>query len=423
MKTLYLDCFSGASGDMLLGSLFDLGLNRSRWMSEMKKLRLPEKWKVQLSKEERHGISGVHLEVKVAGAQKKRIGVVTHSHYHHHHDHDHSHDHGTGSHSHSHTHHEEGAHCHDSHESTSHHDHSHGRSWRDIRGLIEKSKLSPSVKKRASAAFLRLAEAEGKIHGKSPEKVTFHEVGAVDSIVDTIGFCLGLELLGIDRVLCSPLVDGRGFVRAAHGMLPIPVPATLECLKGIPIQQSEEPFEMITPTAACLLAEWVEKFALMEFEGVERIGYGVGSRHLKSRPNVVRAILLKENEVERVEKIQVLETQVDDCTGQQLGHLMSLLFKAGAFDVFYTAVQMKKNRPGVLISVFCRPPLAVKLRDLIFIHTTTFGIRMKLVERTILESRFVKGKVKGKGVQFREGWLRGKKIKSQPEFEEIKEIV
>lgn len=409
MKTLYLDCFSGASGDMLLGSLFDLGLNRTDWNRAMKTIGIAEKWVVRLSKQERHGIEGVHLEVKVSGS-KKEDSHESHSGHSHHHSHEHSHEEH---------HHDEHSHDYSEHR---HHDHTHGRSWKEIRSLIDKSQLTSRVKKRSIGAFERLANAEGKIHGKSPEKVTFHEVGAVDSIVDTIGFCLGLELLGVERVLCSPLVDGRGFVRAAHGMLPIPVPATLECLKGIPIQQVDEPYELLTPTAACLLAEWVEEFLPMQFEGVEKIGYGVGSRHLKSRPNVVRAILLSEKELEKTEKIVVLETQVDDCTGQEIGHLMNLLFDAGALDVFYTAVQMKKNRPGVLISVLSKPQESQKLKDLIFLHTSTFGIRVLPIDRSVLESRFVKQKMNGKSVQFREGWLRGKKIKSQPEFDQIRKL-
>lgn len=205
-------------------------------------------------------------------------------------------------------------------------------------------------------------------------------------------------------------------------MLPIPVPATLECLKGIPIQQVDEPHELLTPTAACLLAEWVESFQPISISGMDRIGYGVGTRHLHSRPNVVRAVLCESSEGFESDRVVKIETQIDDSTGQQLGYVMELLFSAHALDVFFTPVQMKKNRPGVLITVLCPRKDSEKIAEILFQKTSTFGLRVSEVNRWKLKDRFVTQRVNGKKIQFREGWLKGKKIKSVPEFDQIKNI-
>ncbi len=393
---LYLDCFSGASGDMLLGALIDLGLDSHFLEHELEKLKLPEHFHLHTSREERHGISGIRFQV---------------------HDHDHGHDHGhhhpheESGHSHGHSHsHDAAKHDHDDH-------HSHGRTFSEIRALIEASELSPFVKTHAVGAFRRLAEAEGKIHHQPPETVTFHEVGALDSIIDTVGVCIGMEKLGISRVLASPLIDGTGFVKAAHGMLPIPVPATLECLKGIPLRQVDEPHELITPTGATLLAEFVKEFVPLPPFQVRKIGYGVGTRKLASRPNVVRAILAEIAEPEHEDQVEVLETQVDDSTGEQLGHVMEKLFTAGALDVFFQAAQMKKNRPGTLITVIAPPEKAKELAKLLMTETSAFGVRHSLKNRWKLAREILTVQTPFGPIQVKKGSWEGKQVQWAPEYE------
>ena len=314
MKALYLDCISGISGDMMVGALVDLGVLPSALEWELSKLNLGH-LHMHYDRAKRKDIEGVKFDIHEGtthhehehdhdhGHGHECCGEHAHEegHVHHHHEHDgdpehhthgheehaalkhthtHEHPHGHGGHGHSHEH---------SHDEDHHH--AHGRAHRDIRELIEKSSLSEFVRKRALRIFRRIAEAEGKIHGMSVEDVHFHEVGALDSIADIVLTCVGIEALGVEKVFVSALRDGHGTVECAHGTFPVPAPATLEILKGIAIGQVDEPHELITPTGAAIVAEFGENFGLMPEMKITRIGYGLGTRDLANRPNVLRAVL------------------------------------------------------------------------------------------------------------------------------------
>ena len=325
MKTLYLDCISGISGDMTVGALIDLGVKPSALEWEIEKLNLGH-FHMHYDRAKRKDIEGVKFDIHGGDTHGESCG---HDHKHEEHDHEHKHEDG---HTHSHEHSHEGEHKHEhgdscnhdhehkeahSHEHThaddhshshehehdhdhehehghghSHdHDHEHGRTHKEIKALIIASDLSDGVKKRSLAIFHRIAVAEGKIHGMSADDVHFHEVGALDSIADIVLTCVGIEALGVERVVCSALHDGHGTVDCAHGTFPVPAPATLEILKGIAIGQIDEPHELITPTGAAIVAEFAESFGLMPTMTIEKIGYGLGTRELAKRPNVLRAVL------------------------------------------------------------------------------------------------------------------------------------
>ena len=300
MKVLYLDCISGISGDMTVGALVDLGVKPSTLEWELSKLDLGD-FHMHFERAQRHNIEGVKFGIHEGATHTHEQDEHEHghdcghdhghSHEHTHEPHSHQHDKHEHAHEHGHAHsHEHEAHSHGAHEHGEH-VHEHGRSHREIREMLEHSELSPFVKKRALAIFQRIAIAEGKIHGMPPEDVTFHEVGALDSIADIVLTCVGIEALGVEKVVVSALNDGRGTIECAHGTFPLPAPATLEILLGIPLGQIDEPHELITPTGAAIVAEFGESFGLMPRISSEKIGYGVGTRQLVSRPNVLRAVL------------------------------------------------------------------------------------------------------------------------------------
>ena len=295
MKTLFLDCFSGISGDMTVGALVDLGVKPSTLEWELSKLDLGD-FHMHFAREQRQQIEGVKFGIHEGATHTHAQDEPAHEHQHCcGHDHDHGpahHEPAEPDHSHAHEHahdHDQGTEVHD-HEHKHHH-HAHGRSHGQIRALIEASELSPFVKKHALGIFQRIAVAEGKIHGMPSADVTFHEVGALDSIADIVCACVGLEALGVEKVFVSSLHEGRGTIECAHGTFPLPAPATLEILVGIPLSQIDEPHELITPTGAAIVAEFGASFGPMPRMKSEKIGYGVGTRHLDSRPNVLRAVL------------------------------------------------------------------------------------------------------------------------------------
>lgn len=305
MKTLFLDCFSGISGDMTVGALVDLGVKPSALEWELSKLDLGD-FHMHFDREQRQQIEGVKFGIHEGATHTHAPDAPAHEHHHccgHDHDHDHEHANSHAHEEHHHAHHEHAAeqhahgheHAHDhDHGAEVHdhaHDHAHGRSHAQIRALIEASELSPFVKKHALGIFQRIAVAEGKIHGMPAADVTFHEVGALDSIADIVCACVGLEALGVEKVFVSSLHEGRGTIACAHGTFPLPAPATLEILAGIPLSQIDEPHELITPTGAAIVAEFGASFGPMPRMKSERIGYGVGTRQLASRPNVLRAVL------------------------------------------------------------------------------------------------------------------------------------
>ena len=396
MKTLYLDIFSGIAGDMFIASLLDLGVDFHALERELNKLKL-DSYHLHVSRQEKNSISGVKFDVHVGGHG--------HSHDHKHGHHDHPHDHVPGD----------------------------ARHFTAIEKLISQSELSPWVKEKSIAVFRRIAIAEGKIHGVPPGEVHFHEVGAIDSIVDIVGAAIALELLGQPKVLASGVVDGTGWIDCAHGRFPVPAPATLAILgdRGIGITQCDEPQELVTPTGAALLAEFVESFGPMENLVAEKIGFGLGSRENKSRPNVLRAVLGVESATGpsaspasdlEVDRVAVLETNLDDCTGEVLGHFLETALAQGALDVFYTSIQMKKNRPGVLLTVLCAEGDAEKFHELILRETTAFGVRQTVAERRKLRREFTKVKTPSGEVVMKIGRIDGKVVQSSPEFESVKTV-
>ena len=295
--------------------------------------------------------------------------------------------------------------------------------------MIHKSTLSDWVKEKSVAVFQRVANAEGKIHGMPPFEVHFHEVGAVDSIVDIVGGCIALELLGKPRVRSGPVIEGTGFIMCAHGRFPIPAPATLNILaeRGIAITQCEEPNELITPTGAALIAEFAEDFGPMRSLTPEKVGFGLGTRDCETRPNVLRAVLGKEttstggNDWE-TDTISVLETNLDDISSEVLGDFVERALNAGALDVVHTPIQMKKNRPGVMLSTLVPQDLETAAYELILRETTTLGIRTRPVERYAAERRNEAMETGSGVIGVKVKYLAGKAVSAAPEYEDCRKI-
>ncbi len=443
VKILYLDIFSGIAGDMFIAALLDLGVDAAKLERELKKLKL-DGYHLHISRGQKSAIAGVKFDVHLA----------------HDHDHAHAHDHGhehhahesacgiqLHGHAHGHEHHHDHEHGHDH----LHHEHHHDeqRNFSEIKQLIVRSKLSAWVKQKSIAVFARIAEAEGKIHGLPANEVHFHEVGAVDSIVDIVGAAVALELLGKPRVFAAPVIEGTGWIDCAHGKFPVPAPATLAILgaKKIPVSQCAEPHELVTPTGAALLAEFVESFGAMENLVAEKIGFGLGTRENQTRPNVLRAVLgtlskapssKSKTDVAvqpaifnqppatnldwETDRVAVLETNLDDCPGEILGAFVETALAAGALDVFHTPIQMKKNRPGVLLTVLCAEPAADRFSELLLRETTAFGVRKTIAERRKLRREFSEVQTAFGKVTVKIGKLGGKVVQAAPEFEAAKKL-
>ena len=454
MKTLYLDIFSGISGDMFIGALLDLGADADKLTRELGKLKL-DGYHLHISRQHKASIEGVKFDVHLAHDHDHAHGHG-HGHGHQHHDHGHAHgpEHGH-SHGHGHHHHEpppppdleyepDPDHVDYIDPEQEHLQHDVSRNFAEIKKLIAKSKLSAWVKQKSVAVFQRIAEAEGRIHGMPAAKVHFHEVGAVDSIVDIVGACIALELLGKPRVLASAVIEGVGWVDCEHGRFPIPAPATLAILgaRGVGVTQCEEPHELITPTGAALLAEFAESFGPMTGLVAEKIGFGLGTRDNHTRPNVLRAVLGTGDKCRvasgakvsphatrhaphldwEADRVAVLETNLDDINSEILGDFVETTLAAGALDVFYTPVQMKKNRPGVLLTVLCAESDADKFSEMILRETSAFGVRRHLSERRKLKREFTEVKTRYGKVTVKLGQLGGKVIQAAPEFESCKKL-
>lgn len=330
----YLDCFSGISGDMTLGALVDLGLDLAWLEAELHRLPLG-------------GFTLASRTVHVSGIRATRVSVQVAENPSHHH-------------------------------------------WSDIRSRIEASPYSDAVRRRALAVFGRIARAEAAIHGVAEDHVHFHEVGGIDAQVDILGACLGFEKLGIDVVGASPLPQGRGLVHCAHGVLPVPAPATAAILEGIPVYGVDTEAELVTPTGAAIAAGLAGTFGPMPAMVVETVGYGAGTRQLVDRPNLLRIFLGRRADRETAvveESVTVIETAVDDMNPEIFGHLMERLFADGALDVCWIPVQMKKNRPGTLVQVVCRPEDREAMIGRIFSETTSLGVRHDTVRRRALARR------------------------------------
>ncbi len=333
MRTLYLDTFSGISGDMFLGLLLDLGVDRQQLETELGKLPL-DGYRIVSEREQRHGIEGCRVRVL----------------------------------------------CEETH---------HHRSWSTIDHMLAEADLDPAVKQRARNFFLKLGRAEAKVHGIDIDQVHFHEVGAVDAIVDLVGAAIGLKLLGVDKVFCSPLPLSRGMGECAHGKLPLPAPATLEILRGKPIVDSGCAKELVTPTGATIVAELAE-FSPLPALPLGKIGYGVGGWQLDDRPNLLRGILYATGPgIEADNQVQLLESHIDDSTPEQLGDLMERLLDAGALDVGFLPLQMKKNRPAHLLKVVVEPVRATEMAALILRHSSAIGVRSSHCRRYRLRRRVV----------------------------------
>ena len=368
-RILYLDCFSGASGDMIVGGLIDAGVSFTEVEAVVKSLDL-DGVRVSCDRVDRSGIGAAKFRVidSVAIGNDLTGSDVSHDHVHNH-DHDHSHDH---SHSHDHDH--------------SHHQH---RGLSEITEIVKRSELSSESQLRAVSLFRRLAEIEAGIHQMPIEEVHLHEVGAVDSIVDIVGAVRAFELLDVDQVIASPMNVGSGTVRCAHGELPVPAPATAKLLVDAPIYSKGPAVELVTPTGALLVTEYADGYGVVPPMRITEIGYGAGDRDFKGRPNVIRAFVGETTGVSEADRVVVLECQIDDMNPQIYGVLMERLTAAGALDVFYAPIQMKKNRPATSVTVIARPRDREALTTLLFIESTTIGVRVSEMDRSTLDREIV----------------------------------
>jgi uncharacterized protein (TIGR00299 family) protein len=365
MKTLYFDCISGISGDMTLAALIDLGIDKDLLIHELQKLNLPG-WKIEFSEVSKHGIGAKRAEVI--------LDESPHSHHHHHHSH------------------EEHSHVH--------------RTMADIASLIDNSTISQKAKDLAKRIFMRLAVAEAKIHGTTPDKVHFHEVGAVDSIIDIVGVAICLDILSPDRIFSSVLRDGYGFVQCQHGTIPVPVPAVVEMLaaRGVNFRQADIEGELITPTGAAIVLEVSENFGTIPEMKIMKTGYGAGKKDF-SIPNILRVVWGETSETIASNSITVIETNIDDTTPEILGYVMEKLFDAGAKDVFFTPIFMKKHRPATQLTVLCNEAQTPLMEHILFTETSTIGLRKYKADRTCLPREIVKvttpyGEVQAKKVSF-----------------------
>jgi pyridinium-3,5-bisthiocarboxylic acid mononucleotide nickel chelatase len=369
----YLDCSSGISGDMFLAALLDAGVELDRLRAELAKIDLGP-YEFTQNRVMRGGLAGNHVDIVAPGKQPHR---------------------------------------HLSH----------------IEKLIGAAAIDDVVKQMSVQVFRRLGEAEAKLHNQPIEKIHFHEVGAVDAIIDIVGVCLGLTMMGSPELVCSPLNVGGGRVEAAHGTLPVPAPATAELLKGIPVYSTGVESELVTPTGAALVSTLATGFGPVPAMTVERIGYGAGATDLPGHPNIARLMLGEKAEGARIapgravdETVLVMEANIDDMNPQLYGYLAEKALAAGALDVTCTAVQMKKNRPGLLVSVISKPELESKLTRLLFEETTTIGVRIMQARRKVLDREVVTVETAYGAVRMKVAQLDGKIVNAAPEFEDCRRL-
>jgi len=369
MKLAYFDCFSGISGDMTLGALVDAGVSLDHLRDELRGLEVPG-WEISAEKVWKNGMSSTYVKVKTE-------------------------------------------------------DQSMHRSLTAILEILEKSRLSPRVRERASAIFRRLGEAEATVHDVPIEKIHFHEVGAVDAIVDIVGACIGFEALGIEQFACSALNVGGGTAKMAHGVLPVPAPATGKLLQGKPTYSNGLQKELVTPTGAAIVATLCTHFGPQPPMSVSSIGYGAGTADLEGQPNVVRIMIGEavENAVAGFdEEIAIIEANLDDMNPQIYGYFQEKALAAGALDVYSTPIQMKKNRPGILLTLLCRPHDTGALMDLVFSETTTFGARTYRAQRRTLPRECVSVHTQFGDVRMKISRVNGHIRQAAPEFEDCKKI-
>jgi uncharacterized protein (TIGR00299 family) protein len=388
MKTLYFDCFSGISGDMTIGALLDLGLDLEYLKTELRKLPV-EGYELKASRVTRSNLSAMKFDVLMAGGQ---------------HEHDHEH---------------YGHHQHQAHAGFH-------RRASEILAMIQASPLNANSKRIAADVFTKLAISEGKVHHVAPEDVEFHEVGAVDSIVDTVGAAIGFDALGIERFLCSAINIGSGFIHCQHGVFPVPAPATADLLRHATIYQKHAQTELVTPTGAAILAAVVNRFGNMSGFAAERIGYGAGSKQFPDFPNCLRLLVGEERALAAPAgssgDVVVIEANIDDMSPQNFGYVTEMLLGAGALDVFTVPIQMKKGRPGELLQVLAPADLVDALTRIIFRETTTIGIRRYPVERITLDREFVEAETEYGQVRIKVSRMEGQVVNFVPEYEDCARI-
>ncbi|MBM4016711.1 MAG: nickel pincer cofactor biosynthesis protein LarC [Planctomycetes bacterium] len=385
MSLIYVDAFSGASGDMLLGALLDAGLAEADLRACLARLPL-EGYDLAVRREKRLGIEAVRAEVRLAGEAGGGPGRAS-----------------------------AGAHAH------GHKAEVHGRRLPEILAMIAAAGLPGRAAGWADAVFRRLAQAEARVHGSRPDEVHFHEVGAVDSIVDICGVCAGLALLGMERLISSPLPMGSGYVKTAHGLLPVPAPAVVELVRGSPTRACEETGELTTPTGAAILVTLAERFGPMPAMIPERIGYGAGARQGEQAPNVVRVIVGRAADggpADEADAVWLLEANLDDATGETLGAAAQRLLAAGALDVWLVPATMKKGRPGVVLACLVDDAGLRTVEETIFRETTTFGVRRTQVMRAKLAREHVAVDTPYGPVRIKVGRRGGRVLAAMPEYED-----
>jgi uncharacterized protein (TIGR00299 family) protein len=370
MTTLYFDCFAGASGDMILGALVGAGVDPQALREQLALLDVTG-FSVEFEKVDRAGLSCTHARVTIKP------------------------------------------------------EHVH-RHLSDVLRIIYDSRLNTRIKERAARIFSRLAEAEATVHNQPVESIHFHEVGALDAIVDVVGAAICFELLQIDRFVCSPLHVGSGTVDMAHGRFPVPPPAVAELLKDAPVYATDIKGELVTPTGAAIIATVCDEYGPLPLMQLERSGYGAGSRTYKDFPNAVRIMIGKEQQVAfetrnpKHETLWMLETNIDDLSPQVFGHVMDRALELGALDCYFTPIQMKKNRPGVLLSVLCRASEKEAVKQMLFSETTTLGIRSYAVERHALERQLIKVETQYGVIDVKVARMNGHIVNEMPEFEQCR---
>ena len=366
MRLAYLDCFSGISGDMTLGALVDAGVELAELNAAVESLGLAD-CRLLARQVNKRGFRAIQVTVEY-GPQPAH------------------------------------------------------RHLDQILRMIDHGRLTDRQKDLARRIFVRLAQAEAKVHGIAVEKVHFHEIGAADSIADVVASAVGWDLLGVERVVASAVPTGTGRVEIEHGILSIPAPATAELLTGIPLAESSVPCELTTPTGAAILATLADSFGPMPSIVIERIGYGAGQRDLKEQPNVLRLFVGEAVEGRGGEQVWVLETNLDDISGELIGYCTTRLWQAGALDVSTTAIQMKKNRPGVKLSVLCRAGDTDAIEAILFEETTTLGVRRWPVSRSVLVRRSHRVQTEWGPIEGKLGWLGGGSPRFAPEFESCRRV-
>jgi uncharacterized protein (TIGR00299 family) protein len=420
MRIAYLECFSGMSGDMFLGALVDAGVPLEKLEETVAALNIGAR--LEISRVVRSGISATKVDVWVDG-EKDLPREEYWERKEHVHSHEHSHDHTHGHDDHSHSHPGEISRA----EVPAPHSHQHGRGLTEIRQIISAAAISETAKKTAISIFEALGRAEAKVHNTSVADVHFHEVGAVDAMVDIVCAAVGAEALGVDEIICSPLNVGGGMVKCAHGTFPVPAPATVELLADAPVYSSGVQAELVTPTGAAIVRTLASRFAAFPEMKIEKSGYGAGSRDFPGHPNVVRLTvgeaasdtLIAETSSEM---ITVLEANLDDLNPQVFGYVMDRLLDEGALDAFGMPVQMKKNRPGMLLTVLCKPEDASKLTHLIFTETTTLGVRRRDETRRTLARRWEQVRTQWGDVRIKIASMNGTVTNYAPEYEDCRRI-